>query len=99
MLRLSNHFKDNWRIRVGRVPSADKMRRVLRQSVRIQKGKQIYGRGAWIKTMSIYWHPELHVIITVDHYKNTVVSVYSEDMGGRRPIGDGLEEFSYGTMQ
>nr|WP_319491829.1 hypothetical protein [uncultured Desulfobacter sp.] len=95
MLKLSKHFVDNWQDRVGRVPSVAKLRRILRQSVRIQKGRQIYGRSAWIKTLSIYWHPELHVIITVDNYKDTAVSVYSEDMGGRRQIGDVMEGFNH----
>ena len=64
---------------------------MINQAVRLQKGRKISGRTAWIKTLTIYWHTGLNLIITVDHYTDTVVSVYSRDMERRRPIGDVLE--------
>jgi len=88
MLKLSKHFVENWDKRVGCVPRARDIRQIINQAVRLQKGRQIAGRTAWIKTLTIYWHTGLNLIITVDHYTDTVVSVYSRDMDRRRPIGE-----------
>lgn len=91
MLELTKHFVENWRKRVGHVPRADEVRRMINQAVRIQKGRRIYGRTSWIKTLSIYWHTGTDLIITVDHFTDKVVSVYSRDMEWNSPIGQVME--------
>ena len=77
MLRLSKHFIANWNKRVGQNPEAEDINRMVNQAIRVQKGRQICGRTAYIKTLTIYWHADKNIIITVDHFTRTVVSVYS----------------------
>ena len=92
MLKLSKHFVVNWRKRVGGDPDPARTRQVINQAIRIQKGRRMIGRrGDWINTLTIYWHTGLDLVITVDHYRDTVVSVYSKEMGRRRGIGEVLE--------
>ena len=89
MLKLSKHFVENWRKRVGYVPCQAQILEFINQAIRLQKGRRMIGRyGDWINTLTIYWHTEHNLVITVDHYTDTVVSVYSKDMGRRRAIGD-----------
>ena len=93
MLKLSKHFVENWYKRVGGAPDMRDIGRILRQAVRVQKGRQITGRFSYIKTLTIYWHPDRNVIITVDHFTRTVVSVYSgENLPADLRIGDGCTE-------
>ena len=91
MLRLSKHFIENLRKRVGDIPTAKNVDGIIRQSVRVQKGKKAVTRFSFIKTLTIYWHTDLKLIITVDHFTRTVVSVYSESnmpQGGKLRIGE-----------
>jgi len=91
MLKLSKHFIMNWNKRVGPTPRSEEIARMIRESVRVQKGRQIFGRTSLIKTLTIYWHVDKNIVITVDHFKSTVVSVYSRaNMAGMRPIGESL---------
>ena len=78
MLKLSQHFVKNWRTRVGTDPVASNVNDIIQQSVRVQKGKKATTRFSFIKTLTIYWHADLDLIITVDHFTNTVVSIYSK---------------------
>jgi len=77
-MRLSKHFIDNWRKRVGPIPDSKEVDDIIRQAVRVQKGKKAVTRFSFIKTLSIYWHVDLDLIITVDHFTRTIVSVYSK---------------------
>lgn len=97
MLRLSKHFCNNWNLRVGGSPDLEEIGMILRQAVRVQKGRQITGRFSYIKTLTIYWHPDRNVIITVDHFRDTVVSVYSgENLPADLRIGDACREDAIG---
>lgn len=79
MLRLSKHFRKNWQRRVdNQEPKPVEVDRIIRQAIRVQKGKQAKTWNSILKTLSIYWHADRNIIITVDHFKNTVVSVYSK---------------------
>ncbi len=78
MLRLTKHFIENWRERVGGEPDPDLVNRIIQEAVRVQKGKRAVGRFAVIKNLSVYCHFTIGVVITVDHYRENVVSVYSE---------------------
>ncbi len=73
------------------MPAAEQVNDIIRQSVRVQKGKKAVTRFSFIKTLSIYWHADLNLIITVDHFTRTVVSVYSKynmPQGGKLKIGE-----------
>ncbi|MCK5100391.1 MAG: hypothetical protein KAR45_19940 [Desulfobacteraceae bacterium] len=73
-IRLSKHFVENWRIRVGNEPSVDAVNAIIVASIPVQKGKRFMNG----KTLSYYWHPELNLILLIDHFNNTAVSVLSE---------------------
>ena len=75
-IRLSKHFMEQWRIRVGSEPSAKAVKSIISDSITIQKGK----RFREVKTKSLYWHPRLNLILVIDHYSNTAVTVLSEDV-------------------
>lgn len=73
-IRLSKHFIENWRKRVGNTPSAGAVIDIIYDSIKIQDGKR-FGKE---KTLSYYWHPELSLILAIDHFTGTAVSVLSE---------------------
>ena len=76
MLKLSKHFVDNWRERVSSTaPSPEKVDDIIKSSVRVLKGRKAI--GTYIKTLTVYCHFGLNITITVDHFTQTVVSVYS----------------------
>jgi len=91
MLKLSKHFVKNWQRRVGGEPRSAGIRQMICQAVRIQKGLRFITRAGYYKSLTIYWHTGLNIIITVDHFTNTAVSVYSKDMDLKRPIGAVME--------
>ena len=79
MLKLSKHFIDNWQERVSAVePTPEKVNDIIRKSVRVQKGREGKSRYSYIKTLTVYCHFGLNITITVDHFTQTVVSVYSQ---------------------
>lgn len=88
MLKLSKHFIDNWRARVDSdAPSPETVHDIIRKSVRVLKGRKAVTRYAIIKTLTVYCHFGLNITITVDHFTQTVVSVYSPvNMPERRTI-------------
>ncbi len=76
--RLSRHFVHNWRLRVGGEPSLETVRQVVRDSVKVQHCKDLVdAAGQVCRQLAIYWHPELQIIITVDHISEMAVSVLS----------------------
>ena len=75
-IRLSKHFVDQWKIRVGSEPSVGSVQGIISDSIVIQKGK----RFREVKTKSLYWHPRLNLILVIDHYSNTAITVLSEDI-------------------
>lgn len=88
MLKLSKHFIDNWRERVAAdEPSPEKVHDIIRKSVRVLKGRKAVTRFTYIKTLTVYCHFDLNITITVDHFTQTVVSVYSPvNMPERRTV-------------
>ena len=88
MLKLSKHFIDNWRDRVSSdTPSSEKVNDIIKSSVRVQKGREGKSRFSYIKTLTVYCHFGLNITITVDHFTQTVVSVYSPvNMPERRTV-------------
>jgi len=88
MLKLSKHFVDNWRERVSaEAPNHEEVHDIIRTSVRVQKGREGKSRFSYIKTLTVYCHFGLNITITVDHFTQTIVSVYSSvNMPDRRTI-------------
>lgn len=89
MLRPSKHFIKNWLTRVDGDPDPCKVNKIIQRAVRVQKGKKAVTRFSFIKTLSIYVDWDLNILITVDHFTNTIVSVYSrENMPSDRTFGN-----------
>lgn len=78
MLRLSKHFFKNWRQRVGGDPDPVEIDKIIRESIRVQKGKCARTYSGMFKTLTIYWHVDLGLMLTADHFRNNAVSVYSK---------------------
>ncbi len=79
-MKLSKHFIENWKTRVGREPNAFFVRRIIRESVRAQHGHDVCdiksGRMLF-RVLAIYWHPGLDLIIKVDQTEGVAVTVLS----------------------
>ena len=80
MLSLTGHFKDNWRERVGgEPPEPHAVEAIIMESIYLQPCFR-YIRledGKIDKTLAIYWHPGRNLVIKVDRYKKTAVTVLS----------------------
>ena len=77
-MKLTKHFKDNWRERVGGEVTVEEMVSILRESVIVQWGSMFKkSDGQTFKTMKIYWHPGRQVVIKMDPFGNRAVTVLS----------------------
>ena len=77
-MQLSRHFVDNWQKRVGSWPTESFIDRIIAQSVRVQPSKDLREHdGGHFRMLSIYWHPELDLILKVDDYRGMAVTVLS----------------------
>lgn len=77
-MQLSKHFIDNWQKRVGSWPTEACVDQIIAQSVRVQPSKDLHEHdGAHFRMLSIYWHPELDLILKVDDYRGMAVTVLS----------------------
>jgi hypothetical protein len=89
-MHLSRHFINNWIDRVGFQPTETAIVDIIRESVRVQKGQKLLKiDGSPFNTLTIYWHPDLKLILLVDRYSNTAVSVLSRENGtasDHRPV-------------
>lgn len=80
-LSMSRHFMDNWADRVGGNPSPAFIRHILKNAIIVQKGRMLRTRaGEPFSTLSIFWYPQLSVIITLDNHTQRAVSVLSASM-------------------
>lgn len=78
-LKLTHHFIDNWRLRVGGEPAAGAVQQIIRTSVRVQKAMWVVrDREPWL-LLEIWWHPGLDLVIKLDPYENVAVTVMSRD--------------------
>lgn len=78
MLQLTRHFVVNWRSRVGGEPDPGQINEIIRQSVRVSRGRIAWGPfNRMNKSLTIYVHFYLCLAITVDHFRGKVVSVLS----------------------
>ncbi len=87
-MMLSRHFVENWKLRVGNgtLPQVEAVRDIIRSSVRIQKGRKLARKnGEPFNTLSIFWHPDLKIVVSIDPFNNVAVSVLSESVLERKP--------------
>jgi hypothetical protein len=78
-MELSRHFIENWKVRVGGVPTAGAVKKILYESVRVQKGRDIIQAGGGrFRIPAIYWHPARRLFIKLDSIKNVAITVMTE---------------------
>jgi hypothetical protein len=76
-VKLTQHFIDNWRKRIGGEPSPALVKKILAEAVCIQTGTlflSLQGKEV-VNTLSIYWHREQNLIIKIDNYQDRAVSI------------------------
>ena len=76
MIRLSRHFVNNWKMRVGGDPDPAEITRMLADSIRVQPCRNLQRlNGELYRQLAIYWIPERDIIIKVDDFYGTAVTV------------------------
>lgn len=86
--RLSGHFIARWRERVGGEPTVALVRRIVRESVKVCHTKDLYNRnGDPKRQLATYWHPELGIVLRIDHIAGAAVSVLTATCRTRHPKG------------
>ena len=80
MMCLSQHFCENWEKRVGNQPTVKLVLDIIRQSVRVQCGRELKDLDDTpFRMLAIYWHPDLDIIVKIDRVKNMAVTVLSRE--------------------
>jgi len=74
-IRFSLHAQKIWQQKTGTPPSSQALRRLLRQSVRIQDYRDNLGRPQRFVVLAIYWHRAMGLAIKVNCRKGLVVTV------------------------
>jgi hypothetical protein len=86
-LVLTKHFKKRWIERVGNWPTAEAVRNYVSQSVQVQHCQNFLREdGQPYRILAIYWHPELDLVIKVDDFEKTAVTVLSRDTYKKRNV-------------
>lgn len=79
-MEFTKYFIKNWEERVGKSPQLEKVEEICKKSVPVQKGSIYYlENGEMHNTLSIFWHPDLDLIITLDPIRNAFISVLSRE--------------------
>lgn len=79
-MHLTDHFIENWQIRVGNLPTRPMVREIIRQSVPVNPCIDLYDQsGRPYRVYAIYWHPDLDLIIKVDKVAWRAITVLSRD--------------------
>lgn len=82
-ISLTHHFIERWKLRVsnGVEPDVKAVECVLAESIRIQKGRRaILVNGKEYKALSLYWHPDLKMVVSIDPVTFRAVSVLTDTM-------------------
>ena len=76
-MRITRHFEQRWRERVGgRPPTPQELEVLIQESIRLQRGRD----HGYFQTLAIYWHPERGVVIKINPKVRTAVTVVSAHM-------------------
>jgi hypothetical protein len=64
---------------VGNLPTVPAVKKYIYESVRVQGCRDLKKcNGENFRMLAIYWHPELDLVMKVDHINNRAVSVLSK---------------------
>lgn len=91
MIKLSRHFVERWRERVGSEPSPRMVMDIIRDpgTVVVQRGRdlQVPWSGRMFRQAAIYWSPALDVVIKVDEVRKRAITVLARrNRNGRRKV-------------
>lgn len=80
MIQLSKHFCENWEKRVGNSATPQAVTAFIRNSVKVQQTQDLVDeQGVPVRILSVFWNPDLDLIITVDAIERMAVSVLSRE--------------------
>ena len=89
MVRLTRHFVENWKARVGGEPTLSQVRQILQESVKVQGTRNLFAaHGQPFRMLAIYCHFERNLLIKVDEIQGTAVTVLSINNAPRRQRHD-----------
>ena len=88
MLKLSRHFIENWKYRVGGTPDPGEISKLIEESVRVQPCRDLLWADTHtrFRQLAIYWIPKKDIIIKVDEFKGVAVTVLSKKNGGKKEV-------------
>lgn len=80
-MRLSKHFIERWRERVGRnAPEASEVEEMINDAIYLQRCRDFFtSRGVRVRVLGLYWVPHENLIIKVDDKRSLVVTVLTPD--------------------
>ena len=89
-MQLSKHFVENWQRRVGSWPTEALIDQIIAQSVPVQPSRNLREHdGGHFRMLSIYWHPELDLVLKIDDYRGMAVTVLSHSNYTDRQTSNG----------
>lgn len=76
-MKLTTHFDERWRERVGEVaPSTREVDQLIKESIQLQQPRVLFTpRGIRYNVLAIYWHPERQMVFKVDGVRKRAVTV------------------------
>jgi len=82
MIALSQHFRENWRRRIGNEPTVEMVQEIMQRGVIVQRARSLQTLdGRPFRMLGIYWSPDIGVIVSIDEFKGMAVSCL---VAGRR---------------
>lgn len=95
MIKLSKHFAERWRERVGTEPDPRAVMDIIRDphTVIVQRCRnlQMPATGEYYRQAAIYWSPALDLIIKVDEFRGVAITVLvrrNHNGNGKRGLED-----------
>lgn len=100
MIKLSRHFIENWQARVSPVrPDMSTVLAALDGSIRLQRGNRfVLANGKIIKTLTLFWNPDLSIVISMDPVTHVAVTVSSGVMRDRDIAAPAGKKHNYVEM-
>ena len=82
MMKLSVHFQERWKERVGKpLPTPEKMEELIDGALYLQRCRDLFtARGLRRRILSVYWVTDQGLIIKLDEKLGVAVTVLTADM-------------------
>ena len=80
LTELTKHFVQRWQERVGGVPNLMMVKAIMDESAPILNCIEFRDRCGFRRCQpAIYWHPDLQLVLKIDHVSGAAISVMSRD--------------------